>query len=520
MAIHLETRYLPAVASITRPTVKTDKTQAVADTAFSSLAKIFTSPGGYAGASLAGVACVCLCAFLIGGPLGWGLAVAVALAVVIFIAVCDPLSHIMDEVVDGSPKCPKTAQEPIEEAQQAIPQSIISPSEINAVAPIEIDVDEETCSSEESEGAKKCDDRESGTNLGLFHLVETDDKEIALQKKGDVKKIKALLNESFGCCEVARQVLENAQQAVKKKTPAYSKISVKIDREESRVPFGAQCYYDTGLIELLYPDIDSSLELPEAEKQYLLIQTLYELINIHRSHTTPETYNLDDAIADTTEENLSSKAMEYALSCENWESGSDPVRFNVCCQIMEEMDSKGLENHPERQRWKDAALNHIKSICVPIIQKLSCNPERADFITPEAELCDKATTWKEIQDLIQVKLKYDARSNFEGDSKNIMDGEMKNNQHTGSLCKTLHQALPRSPKSRPTQCSANLQLKPSVAIEGLLPAAHDLLAKLAVEAHLHGKVGVGVAVIEVPSLMLVVELDEDLFVMPGRSGDI
>ncbi len=66
----------------------------------------------------------------------------------------------------------------------------------------------------------------------------------------------------------------------------------------------------------------------------------------------------------------------------------------------------------------------------------------------------------------------------------------------------------------------NTTLKPPVAIEGLGPAADDLFSQLPVEADLRGNVRVRMAVVEIPALRLLVELDQHLFVEPGRGRDV
>ncbi len=59
-----------------------------------------------------------------------------------------------------------------------------------------------------------------------------------------------------------------------------------------------------------------------------------------------------------------------------------------------------------------------------------------------------------------------------------------------------------------------------VAVEGFLPIADDFFAKLTIEADLDGEVRIGVAIIKIPPFSLLIELDEDFFVVPGLGQDV
>jgi hypothetical protein len=281
MAVNTDTRYNPVVARnipITGPNGLMEvgmpkKTQSVAD----SVKKFFTSPGGYVLTGLTGCAVICLSACLIGGTLGGGIAVAAALAVIVYIAVCNPFSH----------------------------------------------------------------------------RVNSDEVE--------VERIKKLFDESFKCCKTAWQTVENAQQSVSQGIVS-PKIIVGLEGE-SRVPFGANCNLSESKIGLLCPKFDQDYNLSPVEYEKLLRALLFESINLYRlKHTYPNDIAAragnEIYIDEITREK---KIGEYVKELEKWEIGTVFELLEVWENILNEMGSQNIENHPEKQFWKSIALKQIKS---------------------------------------------------------------------------------------------------------------------------------------------------------------
>lgn len=59
-----------------------------------------------------------------------------------------------------------------------------------------------------------------------------------------------------------------------------------------------------------------------------------------------------------------------------------------------------------------------------------------------------------------------------------------------------------------------------VVAVGFIPGIVDPLIGIAIVAHLNADVGIGVAIVEIASFLLLKEFYENLFVMPWRGGDI
>ena len=138
-----------------------------------------------------------------------------------------------------------------------------------------------------------------------------------------------------------------------------------MNQMNKNVSFGAYCSSSRGLISLLYPNIDASVDFDCSQKQELLHAVLFESINLARSYTKPDRLKKASAQVDHSinDYDRNKKIKCYAKEMEKWEFGNC-IRGHRSLQ--KNNNSRGgfwkisCVRDSQKQFWKSTALAVIR----------------------------------------------------------------------------------------------------------------------------------------------------------------